>query len=173
VAFLDDVMRLIPKPRIALEIGLGAGGTHLLLAEIFERVITIERDRDRACHTGLGLGSKSTIIVANSKKPETLETVWDVLGDEDVDLLFIDGHHSYESCKADHKLYAGLVRPGGIVAFHDSAKPDCGVKDYLAGMPFKLMRYEFMVVKKLDAKEPKFKEAPGARQGIAYYVVEA
>lgn len=36
-----------------------------------------------------------------------------------VDFLFIDGDHSREGALADFRRYAPLVRPGGIVAFHD------------------------------------------------------
>lgn len=35
------------------------------------------------------------------------------------DFLFIDGGHSYETAKADFLNYGRLVRPGGIIAFHD------------------------------------------------------
>ncbi len=31
----------------------------------------------------------------------------------------IDGDHSYEGVKTDFSLYAPLVRPGGLIAFHD------------------------------------------------------
>lgn len=36
-----------------------------------------------------------------------------------VDLLFIDGDHSYEGCKSDIDHYGPLVRPGGIISGHD------------------------------------------------------
>jgi predicted O-methyltransferase YrrM len=35
------------------------------------------------------------------------------------DLLHIDGDHSYESCKSDYELYSAIVRPGGLIVFHD------------------------------------------------------
>jgi len=34
-------------------------------------------------------------------------------------LLFIDGDHSYDGVRADFENYAPLVRPGGLIAFHD------------------------------------------------------
>ena len=37
-----------------------------------------------------------------------------------LDLLFIDGDHSYEGCKADWDLYIDMVKSGGCVIFHDS-----------------------------------------------------
>jgi predicted O-methyltransferase YrrM len=41
------------------------------------------------------------------------------LGREKVDLLFIDGDHTYEGVKKDFEMYSPLVRKGGIIAFHD------------------------------------------------------
>ena len=38
---------------------------------------------------------------------------------EPLDLLFIDADHSEAACRADIAAWAPLVRPGGIVAFHD------------------------------------------------------
>ncbi|MBR8834058.1 MAG: class I SAM-dependent methyltransferase [Stigonema ocellatum SAG 48.90 = DSM 106950] len=37
-----------------------------------------------------------------------------------IDFLFIDGDHSYESVKKDWDLYSSLLKPGAIVAFHDT-----------------------------------------------------
>lgn len=36
-----------------------------------------------------------------------------------LDLLFIDGDHSYEGVKADWEAYKDFLRPGSIVVFHD------------------------------------------------------
>ena len=38
---------------------------------------------------------------------------------EPIDFLFIDGDHSYEGAGRDFELYASMVRPGGLVMFHD------------------------------------------------------
>ena len=35
--------------------------------------------------------------------------------------LFIDGDHTSEGVKRDWEMYSQLVRPGGLVAFHDIA----------------------------------------------------
>lgn len=40
-----------------------------------------------------------------------------------VDLLFIDGDHSYKGVTADLLAWAGKVRSGGRMAFHDVAQP--------------------------------------------------
>lgn len=38
-----------------------------------------------------------------------------------IDLLFIDGDHTYKGCKADIEAWIPHVNPGGVVAFHDCA----------------------------------------------------
>ncbi len=44
------------------------------------------------------------------------------------DWLFIDGDHGYDSVRRDWENYRGMVRPGGIIAFHDiNERPDYGV----------------------------------------------
>jgi hypothetical protein len=48
--------------------------------------------------------------------------VRDIFGKgRNIDLLFIDGDHSYKGVKQDYDSYACLVRAGGIIAFHDIA----------------------------------------------------
>lgn len=37
-----------------------------------------------------------------------------------VDLIFIDGNHSYEGLKEDWEGWSGLLAPGGVVGLHDS-----------------------------------------------------
>lgn len=36
-----------------------------------------------------------------------------------LDLLFIDGDHSYEGVKADWEGYKAFLQPGSVVIFHD------------------------------------------------------
>lgn len=35
------------------------------------------------------------------------------------DILFIDGDHSYEGCKADITMWSPYMQPGSIIFFHD------------------------------------------------------
>lgn len=56
---------------------------------------------------------------------------------QEIDLLFIDGDHSYEGAKHDWDLFSPFVKPFGSVIFHDTlwdlkpdpryARPDMGV----------------------------------------------
>jgi hypothetical protein len=46
-------------------------------------------------------------------------------GEQGLDVLFIDGDHSYEGVRSDYLSYRDLVRDGGVVAFHDIVEDYC------------------------------------------------
>lgn len=72
---------------------------------------------------------KLHLLKGDSHKNETLKKVKEVLNNDKIDFLFIDADHSYEGVKKDFEMYSPLVRPGGIIAFHDIATS--GVKKIL------------------------------------------
>jgi len=39
--------------------------------------------------------------------------------DKEIDILHIDGDHSYETCKLDYENYYPFVKPGGFIFIHD------------------------------------------------------
>jgi predicted O-methyltransferase YrrM len=43
----------------------------------------------------------------------------DFFEDKPLDYLFIDGDHTYDGVKQDFEMYSPMVRPGGIIVFHD------------------------------------------------------
>lgn len=59
------------------------------------------------------------LIIGNSRNKNVVEQVEECLGGCSLDLLFIDGDHTYNGCKSDFDIYSKLVRPGGLIAFHD------------------------------------------------------
>jgi len=106
----------------ALEIGLGNyGGTHVLWREIFARVITIDISASLLNNFSASekVDHRSVLLFGDSRLQTMIRKVADLAGT--VDLLFIDGDHSYEAVRADWENYHSLVRRGGIVAFHDAS----------------------------------------------------
>jgi len=59
------------------------------------------------------------LLRADSHLPETLERVRNLTAGASIDFAFIDGDHTYHGVKQDFEMYAPLVRPGGLIAFHD------------------------------------------------------
>ena len=130
---IDFVSMLLKRNRLSsvLEIGLGSyGSTHFLWRLFFERVITIEQSHERVRTFGTNLrafhrrwvldGHRSAFLIGSSHSPETVEKAYRCAKDG-VDLLFIDGDHRYPSVLMDWLLYSPLVKPGGLIAFHDVA----------------------------------------------------
>lgn len=69
---------------------------------------------------------KLYLIPDSSLKPSTLTKVSNIIGDNKLDFLFIDGDHRYEAIKSDFELYSPLVRRGGVVGFHDIGQNEEG-----------------------------------------------
>jgi len=64
--------------------------------------------------------NKFTYIQGNSQSTETLNKLRNII-DGGIDILFIDGDHSYEGVINDFTLYFPLLEEGGYVIFDDYA----------------------------------------------------
>jgi cephalosporin hydroxylase len=109
---------------VVLEIGTAHGGTYWTwcrLATPTAHLVSVDlpgndewssrvRSYPRPTQT-------QTLIRADSHDPQTVRSLDGLRGL--VDLLFIDGDHSYEGVRADFENYAPLVRASGLIAFHD------------------------------------------------------
>jgi predicted O-methyltransferase YrrM len=69
---------------------------------------------------GYGRPGQSVVLVrGDSHSESTRKRVEEALDGRTVDLLFIDGDHSYEGVRRDFEMYAPLVGHEGVIAFHD------------------------------------------------------
>jgi len=99
--------RNIEKP-IVVEIGVHGGNQKRFYAELLGYE-----------HIGIDIAAKYSKpdILGDSRAPETVERLKGRLNGRPVNLLFIDGDHSYAGVKGDYELYAPLVE--NIIALHD------------------------------------------------------
>jgi len=132
------------KPKAAMEIGTFHGGTLFLLCRLASpdaNIISVDQyegrmrgSRKLIYYSFLTNGQHLRIIEADSHSKQTLTRVSDQLAGRDLDFLFIDGDHSYEGVKQDFDMYSPLVRPGGVIAFHDivphPAEAQCHVHEF-------------------------------------------
>jgi len=133
VQLVSEVREL--SPRTVLEIGTANGGTLLLwtcLAQHDATIVSIDlpggkfgggysERRASLYRRFAGKGQKLHLLRENSHAVSTCEKARRLFNGNPVDLLFIDGDHSYEGVKADWEMYSTLVRPGGMIVFHDIA----------------------------------------------------
>ena len=113
-------------PRVVVEVGSYAGGTAFLLARAAAsdaRIVLVDDLFDgarRAALNGFALpGQRVVCLRGDSHSEDMRRRVVAATGGHPVDVLFIDGDHRYEGVSRDFQLYSTLVRPGGLIAFHD------------------------------------------------------
>jgi predicted O-methyltransferase YrrM len=121
------------KPRRMLEIGTNTGGTFFVLCQNCDEnatVISLDLPGARFGYRAkfyrkaligrmIRPGQDFHAIRMDSHLPHAVARVRDVLKAEKLDLLFIDGDHTYEGVKKDFEIFSPLVRPDGLIAFHD------------------------------------------------------
>lgn len=58
-------------------------------------------------------------VYGDSKAPDTIQQVADILNGRQVGWLYIDGDHSFEGAQSDYNNYKQFVKPNGYIGFHD------------------------------------------------------
>jgi predicted O-methyltransferase YrrM len=142
---LTEFTRMIRArpPRTVLEIGTAQGGAFWLLCRISApdaMLVSLDLPPYERNSGGLRIaidlqpmkqpGQTVRVVHGNSHDPQTLKRVRTLLGERMLDLLFIDGDHTYDGVRQDYEMYRSLVLPGGLIGFHDivhSHWPGCQV----------------------------------------------
>jgi predicted O-methyltransferase YrrM len=121
------------QPKVVVEIGTRMGGTLFLFTKVASpdaRIVSIDfpdgqgggyRRSRQAFYRDFAVPPQNLhLIKGDSHRLETLEQLKGCLNGEKIDFLFIDGDHAYDGVKMDFEMYGSLVRPGGLVGFHDN-----------------------------------------------------
>jgi hypothetical protein len=106
------------RPRTYVELGL-------YKCELFNRMIPLAETLigvDMAVEPGVHMRKISKARFVNLSTDEFCQ----VAKDEgiEIDLLFIDANHSYESVKSDFLGFFPLVKEGGVIVLHDGYPKD-------------------------------------------------
>jgi predicted O-methyltransferase YrrM len=127
-SYLFKLVRSLDSPRI-VEIGRYRGGSTFLMACASDegaRIISIDlfvsnsewdegHDLDKELMDALSkyeLNHKVELVVGDSSTFR--------MGEESVDLVFVDGDHSYDGVKGDFENWYPALRTGGHILFDDS-----------------------------------------------------
>jgi cephalosporin hydroxylase len=148
-------------PTAVLEVGTDKGGTFFLLA----RVATpdallisldlpfVQKSAYPAWREPLYRGfrreqQRVELVRHDSHDLHTMGKIREMLGGRKLDLLFIDGDHSYNGVKKDFEMYSPLVAGGGTIAFHDIVDRRetgaCGVPGFWREMKQNRRHLEFV-----------------------------
>ena len=110
------------QAQLAVEIGLGPGDSTsiflLALKRTGGRLVSIDVHPQPVAERkidALGLRDRWTFI---EKPSEVAARQW--RADRPIDVLLIDGKHSYNQVKLEYGLFRPLMRKGGFILFHDS-----------------------------------------------------
>ena len=120
-------------PRAVVEIGTSLGGSFFLFTRVAApdaTLISVDlpggtygggyfATRGRLLRSFARARQRVELVRADSHDPKTLERTKRLLAGRAVDFLFVDGDHTYEGVRSDYEMYGALVRPGGLIAFHD------------------------------------------------------
>ena len=117
------VSRDVPKP-IVVEIGVLDGAQRMFYETLFD-----------AKYIGIDINPKAPATIhGDSRKPGVLYQLKEQLNGSHIDLLFIDGLHTYEGVKSDYDIFNPLVRH--VTAIHDILTPKNGPQDEVNVIPF-------------------------------------
>lgn len=146
--FVQYMLSNVPPARLSLEIGIASGGQTKFLRDYYQVDQTIVVD----------IGEHHNFDHwARIKKSVKSDIVLEVIGDSHtdatrkkllpyartIDFAFVDGDHSYHGLKQDMFLIKDLLKPGAVVALHDTmAVPDCHrvYQEMLKSVDFELLK---------------------------------
>ena len=111
------IPRLIGNPKVVVEVGVLYAGSFKAWSDIAsDDALLIGVDVNRA---DLPTRSSQIAKMIVGRSPDIRDKVVEALNGALVDYLFIDGDHAYTSVQADYEAFKSLVRPGGVIGFHD------------------------------------------------------
>lgn len=115
-----------------IEIGVGIASTPVWLMLLEEEGLVVGIDPDQRTNDWIVKSpycvdvSRFVFLCGRSEDPVIVSKVESYFDKSSVDLLFIDGDHSYSGpvgigggVRSDFDKYKVFVRPGGLIAFHD------------------------------------------------------
>jgi predicted O-methyltransferase YrrM len=129
VGELGPLLELVRShaPEVVVEVGTARGGTLWAFCQVASPaavLASIDLPRylpatDAELEALKRADQRLLLLRADSHDEGTRTELVRLLAGRPVDVLFIDGDHSYQGVKRDFELYTPLVGPGGLVAFHD------------------------------------------------------
>lgn len=121
---LLDLLKNENAKRI-ISIGVHSGGTDRGFLSFADSVVAMDLFK----HENINkleeeFADKFLFVCANSHEENTFKLIKGLTLGEKIDVLFIDGDYEASGVMKDFQMYSKLVRPGGMVIFHDILPSD-------------------------------------------------
>lgn len=138
---LFNIVKSLPKKSVIVEIGSLAGrsttaiglsslgrGNRIFAIDVFTSKLPHFRDKLPEDYYPVFLSNITkngidSLVEPIKSRSEIVGQDWN----EKIDMLFIDGGHTYNQVKLDFELFYPHVRPGGIIALHDVGEQWTGI----------------------------------------------
>lgn len=140
-AEIEQLAREVERtaPLTILEIGTSSGGTLYIWARYVKdcrRIISIDLPEGYPYKKIdffrlFDSSKKFCFLRGDSHSATTVKMLAQILGDDRIDFLYIDGDHSYEGVRKDFNAYRKFMARKGMIAFHDIVHhPGYGVERF-------------------------------------------
>jgi predicted O-methyltransferase YrrM len=130
---LLDFLAAYDPPKVVVEIGTARGGTFFLWCRIAAHNATLISIDKPGGDYGAGYteeeteqfasyatnGQSTEFLMLDSHHDSTRNKLSSLLRNQRIDLLFLDGDHTYDGVRTDYNMYEPFVEPGGLIVFHD------------------------------------------------------
>jgi cephalosporin hydroxylase len=166
-AFLEEIAAR--HPRTVVEIGTASGGTLYCMSQLAAPdalLVSIDfpggpyggGQDDEECRlfsTFVAPGQRLEFIRDRSFHHSTRLDLAKLLAGREVDVLLIDGDHSYAGVKSDFEMYREFVRAGGLIALHDIAMfPDTWGRGFDVGILWREIVAKYQTREIIDRAAP-------------------
>lgn len=142
IEVLKDAVENIPDDGVYLEVGTDQGRSLWVARQLVPPAVKV---------WGVDLRINPKINNTNFIQGDSVEVskIWEsgkLEAGKLIDVLFIDGDHSYEGCKRDIEAWVPFVKEGGTILFHDCDETSPGVIWAVAEFAntHKVERYEML-----------------------------
>jgi predicted O-methyltransferase YrrM len=157
--FKDEVREALikyepDKVRTVVEIGTGWGESMIFFSSRYPKSTVFTVDSFGLYGDGriYSQWQHEAMKVIN-EKVQSCRNVVQILGDSSrvpfftqIDVLFIDGNHTYDGCKADFDNYGKWVRKGGIICFDDYTQENNPLNGVKKAVEFAMFTNQYEII---------------------------
>jgi predicted O-methyltransferase YrrM len=153
------------RPKVIVEIGTASGGHLYCLSQVADpsgMLVSVDFPGGNYGRSQTNIecklystfgppGQRIEFIRQSSLLRGTLTMLKETLGGREIELLYLDGDHTYAGVKSDYVMYEPLVAKDGIIGFHDMLEIPKEASEWQRGNEVSIFWQE--LAPKVDSRE--------------------